>query len=629
MARFVKEGQEYSVVLRSKDLRHAELFSSFEYGTVLEYTVRSVTGDLPIDSFMILTRDADGEKYVIPGFRTGCGSLFTVHTDEICKKNDPCGLFFCVFDLGGVCISPSEYGEGYYIGSYGDPAVCFQLTVYRPQTNRATGYEGGIMYQIFPDRFCRAGGPFRKENAVTEEDWYALVSEYAAYPGAPLKNNHFFGGTLYGIAEKLFRLKELGVTLLYLNPIFKAASNHRYDTGDYEHVDELLGGDPALEYLIGECRKCGISVILDGVFNHTGSDSRYFNKYGHYPETGAYQSKDSPYFEWYCFTDYPDRYESWWGIDILPKVRSGDSSFRDYIAGPGGILERYLSLGIAGWRLDVADELPDRMLDAISGRVKACDRNGVIIGEVWEDASNKIAYSVRKRYFMNGQLTSVMNYPLKNAIISFMLTRNADDLYYTERMLYRHYPKCASDMLMNILSSHDTPRILNMLAGPVHEGMSMDEMATARLTENERAAAVSRLRHAVLLQMLLPGIPCIYYGDEAGMEGDRDPFNRQTYKWGREDREVMDMYSRMTALRTSLPMLADAYYRGLEHKNGVYAFERFNDRQRLYVAVNLSEDRYATPDSCKGRVLYPVEGEVSGSYLLEPDGACVIIYEEE
>ena len=455
-----------------------------------------------------------------------------------------------------------------------------------------------------------------------EEDWYAQVSEYPGRPGKPLKNNHFFGGTLYGVADKLDYLHSLGVTLIYLNPIFKAASNHRYDTGDYMTVDELLGGEEALAYLLEKCRAYGIGVILDGVFNHTGSDSLYFNKYGSYPSLGAYESRESPYFDWYYFKHYPESYECWWGIDILPKLNSGLPAVRDFIAGENGVLAKYTKMGVAGWRLDVADELPDVMLDDVHARVKKIDARAPVFGEVWEDASNKTAYSARRHYFTGGQLDAVMNYPLKNALISYLVTGDAEYLFFTVRMLYRHYPKAASDLQMNLLGSHDTPRILNMLAGDPHKGMPNDELAHARLSFEDRRRAKTLLGLAVLMQMTLPGMPCIYYGDEAGAEGDRDPFNRQTFKWGEEDGEILEVYRRCIALRQSLPMLANAFYKGLAYRGGVYSYERFTDTERLTVYVNLSGGPVKITVS--GRMIYPYEKEIAQEQIIENMQACCV-----
>ena len=242
---------------------------------------------------------------------------------------------------------------------------------------------------------------------------------------------------------------------------------------------------------------------------------------------------------------------------------------------------------------------------------------------MWEDASNKIAYSQRRHYFTGGQLTSVMNYPLKNAIIAFLSERDAEFLFFTMRILYSHYPKAVSDMQMNLLSTHDTERILTVLAGSPQGNEDNAVLSAARLSEEERRNAKRLLKLAVILQMFLPGIPCIYYGDEIGMEGYRDPFNRQTYKWGQEDEEVLAFYRKVTKLRRSLLLLADAYYEGCSCENGLFVFRRFDDRQTLTVAVNRSEEERgfeAPMESCS------LFRQVTGRrFTVEPDGFEVVL----
>lgn len=193
------------------------------------------------------------------------------------------------------------------------------------------------------------------------------MPEYPAYPGAPLKNNRFYGGTLLGIIDKLEYIRSLGVDTIYLSPIFDAASNHKYDTADYMSVDSMFGGEKAFKALIKKAHEYGIGIILDGVFNHTGSDSIYFNKYGHYKTLGAYQSKKSKYYSWYDFKNYPDEYTAWWGIDILPRIHPDKPDCRKYFVGKDGVIAKYASMGIDGFRLDVADELSDDFIAEIKG----------------------------------------------------------------------------------------------------------------------------------------------------------------------------------------------------------------------------------------------------------------------
>ncbi len=623
---------EIKVEISASKTKHAELFSAFEYGEVLTFLLH-LPDELMADELMadeatiVLQRDDDKRELLFKGEKSANSFRFVLNCGDICAEGLGRGLFYYVFLCGNHVISQNEFGKGYILGTDVNNCSRFQLSVYKNGTNRPTGMEGGIMYQIFPDRFAKGSTATHKEKAVIEEDWFAPISEYPEKPGDPVKNNTFYGGTLWGIIEKLDYLKELGVTLLYLNPVFQSASNHRYDTGDYEKTDELLGGEEALKKLIDAAKEKNIGIILDGVFNHTGADSRYFNLEGTYPSTGAYQSKDSPYYNWYFFNDYPELYECWWGIKILPKVNCQNRDYREFIAGNGGIIEKYFSLGIAGWRLDVADELPDEMLDAIRKKATDCKENALIYGEVWEDASNKIAYSSRRHYFTGGQINAVMNYPLKNALITFLTEGNAEFLFYTMKILYSHYPKAVSDMQMNLLSTHDTERILTVLAGSPDSLKENSVLSHSKLTAEECELGKKRLQIAVLLQMLLPGIPCIYYGDEAGMEGYRDPFNRRPYPWGKEDREVLTFYKEIIALRRSLPMLADAYYRGISCENGVYVFERFNDYgDVLRIVVNMSEQTYFCGKN--GKILYSLKCEINNNVLcIKENGVACILSE--
>ena len=593
---------EARIELLASKTAHAELFSAFEYGETLTFRLFAEGRFERTRAYISILRDEDGKELTFEGEKCDGFFRFVVNTADICADGASYGLFYYAFVVEDLVFAQNGDREGLIVCGVKDHFSRFQLTVYKEGSNKETGYEGGIMYQIFPDRFFKAGKAGIKEGAVMEQDWYAPISEYHGNGEGKLLNNHFFGGTLWGVSQKLDYLKSLGVTLLYLNPIFRSSSNHRYDTGDYLEVDELLGGNKAFDELVKKAREKGIGIILDGVFNHTGADSRYFNRYGRYPSAGAYQSEDSPYHDWYFFSEFPDKYECWWGFETLPKLNGNNEKCRAFIAGENGVVERALRAGTVGWRLDVVDELPDVMIDAIRERSSAVNENALVYGEVWEDASNKCAYSQRRHYFSGGQLNAVMNYPLKNALIEYLTSGDAAFLYDTVRILYNHYPKAASDLQMNILSTHDTERILTLLGGAPEMGQENRVLAQARLCQEERAHAKKLLSMAVLLQMTLPGIPCIYYGDEIGMEGYKDPFNRAAYPWGREDGEVLAFYREAAALRRSLPMLGQAYYRGVSSENGVYVFERFNDQgESLTVIANLSGNTY----------LYRYDGEAT------------------
>ena len=432
----------------------------------------------------------------------------------------------------------------------------FQLTVYAKDYQTPDFLKGGIMYQIFPDRFCKSGAPKKNipEGRVLREDWGG-TPWYKPDENGHVWNNDYFGGDFAGIQSKLPYLHELGVTCIYLNPIFEAHENHRYNTADYTKADPLLGTNQEFAELCREAKKLGISIILDGVFSHTGADSIYFNKYGRYPEPGAYQSKGSKYYDWYSFINYPEQYESWWGIDTLPNVDENNEDYTRFICGDEGVLHYWLSKGAAGFRLDVADELPDQFLNNLRRSVKKFGKEKIIIGEVWEDASNKESYGVKRRYLLGDQLDSVMNYPFREAIINYVKGGDPRDFIYSVMTILEHYPKPTIDVLMNFVSTHDIERAINRLGGEYCDDKSKDWMAERRLTDEQYRNGKDLLKTAFALMYFLPGVPCIYYGDEAGMQGYKDPFNRRCFPWGSEDHELIEYVKELGRVRKSIPNL--------------------------------------------------------------------------
>ena len=471
----------------------------------------------------------------------------------------------------------------------GDKNVYVQLTSYKKGYKTPEWIKGGIMYQIFCDRFARSENREYtvKPNAEFYADWENGIPQYPKTPGDAFPNNCFFGGTLYGIIEKLDYLQSLGVTTLYLNPIFDAASNHKYDTADYMKVDEMFGGDEALDLLIAELKKRKMHIILDGVFNHTGDDSVYFNRYGNHDSLGAYQSKSSPYYGWYDFKEHPDDYLCWWGIKILPCIKKNSDSFREFICSDNGVAAHYMRKGIDGWRLDVADELSNEFLEQLRKTCRKINPEAYILGEVWEDASNKIAYDHRRSYFQGSQIDAVMNYPIRTAIIDYVLSGDASVIASELDTLYKNYPKCVSDTQMNLLGTHDTERILNTLACDGSETMTNDELSRYRMSKHVRAEATKKLKLAVFLSYTLPGVPCIYYGDEIGMEGGRDPFNRMPFAYSRQDKALLAFYRKLGAIREGVSDFAEGVFEILSAENGLFLFKR----GETVCAVNLGASK--------------------------------------
>ncbi len=527
---------------------------------------------------LLLRRDGCAEEEFSMQ-RTQNGFAVTLRFHEV-------GLYFYRFRMGEWNIGRGRLRRG-EAGAEGE----WQITVFEEDYRTPDWFKGGVMYQIFPDRFARSGalpaGGGHKIMRQWGEQPYFRPNEFGQ-----VLNNDFFGGNLNGIREKLGYLKELGVTVLYLNPIFEAFSNHRYDTGDYLKIDPLLGTVGDFEALVGEAGELGIRVVLDGVFNHTGADSRYFNLYGRYPTVGAYQSVESPYAEWYNFHPFPDQYDCWWGIRTLPAVNERSESYRNFIFGEGGVLRTWQRRGIGGWRLDVADELPDFFLKELRKTVKAEDPDALILGEVWEDASNKISYNVRREYFQGAELDGVMNYPLKNAIISFLTGGGTEQLRETIFTLLDNYPPQALHCLMNILGTHDTVRILTVLGGK--QCRTKEEMSRASLSPDERARARELLKMAAVLQFTLFGVPCVYYGDENGMEGFADPFCRACYDWEHSDDDLIGFYRRLGALRGGAlhEVFRMGEYAEIFADRSCIMYARRSQDRAVYVYVNGSDGEY-------------------------------------
>ena len=530
---------------------------------------------------LLLNRDgADAEAFLMT--KTAFGWSITLSISEI-------GLYYYTFSIEKTGFISCGYLE---TGELSNTPKGFLLTVYSKDYQTPEWFKGGVMYQIFPDRFCKQGTMPDINGRIARDDWGGIPS-YKPNELGKVLNNDFFGGNFKGIESKLSYLQSLGITTIYLNPVFEASSNHRYDTSDYKKIDPILGTETDFANLVNSAKQKGIRIILDGVFNHTGDDSVYFNKYGKYDSIGAYQSKDSPYYTWYSFHEFPDKYASWWGIDILPEVNEQSQEYQNFIFGEGGVLKKWLGFGIGGYRLDVADELPDFFLKNLRKSVKESNPNAIIIGEVWEDASNKIAYSKRREYLQGYELDSVMNYPLKEAIIGYIFNGNANHLLQAVRVLINHYPKQTLDCLMNILGTHDTARILTVLGGIYCR--NKDEMASknAYLSVENKQKTIKKLKMAVVLQYTLPGVPCVYYGDENGMEGHIDPFCRQCFDWEHLNEDLINFYKKLGEIRKEYrDIFKDGAFEEVIAEDGLLVYKRTNQNGSIYVYSNNSSKRY-------------------------------------
>ena len=429
--------------------------------------------------------------------------------------------------------------------------------------------QGGIIYQIFVDRFCRVGEIKERKPLILREDWGGGIQKNTTDP--LIINLEVFGGNIQGIISKLDYLQRLGVTTIYLNPISQANSSHKYDTSDYMKIDDMFGTELEFKKLVELAKAYGMNIVIDGVYNHTGSDSIYFNKNGTFNTLGAYKSKESRFYQWYDFEVYPDKYRSWWGIDTLPSIRHDSDDFQNYIAGAGGVLEKFMKLGVFGVRLDVVDEITDEFVQKIEKKVHEFGKDKVVMGEVWEDASTKCSYSKRRKYFANNELNSVMNYPVKETVLDFVINKNTNNLVSTLRMIENNYPKAVRDNLMNFLTTHDTKRVFSELL---------------RCNNNNEELAKKLYKIATALIFTLPGVPSIFYGDEYGMR-DNDGSSRGCFDWKNYKNEIYDWFIKLTKIR-KLSALKDGELNILYSANGKFAFERFNKKERIIVVVNLS-----------------------------------------
>lgn len=491
--------------------------------------------------------------------------------------------------------------------------------VINSESNADKSFRKGIIYHIFVDRFCKDGEVKSRKGLNLINDWNKPVELELDDKGTKV---HFdcYGGNIAGIRKKLPYLKKLNVGTIYLSPVFEAHSSHKYDVADYSKIDSMFGTNEEFADLIKSAKRMGMKIIIDGVFNHTGSDSIYFNKYGRYKTVGAYQSPNSKYYNWYDFINYPDEYSSWWGFDRLPQTRE-DSGFYDYIAGKSGIISKYMAMGLGGFRLDVVDELSNNFLHSICERIKDTDPKSLIVGEVWEDASSKISYDERKEYFLGGNLDSVTNYPMKNAILNYVKYGDAQGFVNTVNLILDQYPKSIQNNLMNILDTHDTTRALTFL-GADESCIEYHEDGNYILTEPERERGIKLLKMATIMQFTVMGIPTVFYGDEAGIEGKADPYCRAPYPWGNENTSLIEWYEKLGELRNN-KVLEDGNMSIKYASDSVIIYERTKDDKKVIVACNASHEDF---DFVVERNMFNFfTGEyISGKITIEPDTAIVL-----
>lgn len=545
-----------------------------------------------VEPRLVLTKDGGDPVEYRMDFK---GCVEGVNHFRLSLTLDEAGLYFYYFDLYSDFrkLYRGELGEAVLSWTAG---ACWQLTVYEADFATPKALRGGVMYQIFPDRFFEGRPhpvmPFadRVYRANKQGEPYFWPNEQ----GGQL-NLDYFGGDFEGIRKKLGYLQELGVTWIYLNPIFEAHANHRYNTADYLNADPLLGTNEEFTLLCREAKEKGIRIILDGVFSHTGSDSLYFNREGRYGQGGAYHDPNSPYRSWYDFDPkYPCGYRSWWGFETLPEVREGDPAYQQFICGKGGVIDTWLSRGASGFRLDVADELPDDFIESIRKAVKAHGPDCYLLGEVWEDATTKEAYGVRRTYLLGKGLDGVMNYPFRNAILSFL--RGGSALSSAEQLtaICEHYPAPALHALMNHLGTHDTERILTALEDEPAEGRDRYWQSGRRLPKPKYDHGIRLVRLAYAMLFTLPGVPCIYYGDEVGMQGYRDPFNRAYCDWDSTENRIKPLLRQLAKLRKECDAFWEGDFRVTRADGGLLQYRRTGPTETAEIAINRTPRLLAT-----------------------------------
>ncbi|MFR3569391.1 MAG: glycoside hydrolase family 13 protein [Paraclostridium sordellii] len=554
-----------SIIYDSWMESHKKPFGALEIGEDININIEAISDVKEI--YLILETNEDIKKEI--KMENKSNGIFTIDKYKFEKEN----IYFYYFkSIEGETLDVKYYGKSYDCGEcveYHDINYInkYQITVSR-KTESPKWFKEGILYHIFVDRFNRTG---KINNPKKNSFIYANWEDTPMY----IKNKEnevirwdFHGGNLKGIISKLNYLKGLGVTVIYLSPIFKSQSNHKYDTGDYKTIDPMFGDEEIFKELIYKASKKGINIILDGVFSHTGDDSIYFNKYGNYDSLGAYQSKNSKFFSWYNFKDYPNEYDCWWGVKSLPNVNEIENSYMDYIIrDKDSVIKKWMNYGVKGWRLDVVDELPSKFLETLKKETLNIDNESVIVGEVWEDASNKISYSERRKYFLGNQLNGVTGYVFKNIVVDFLKGNiNSQAVYNRFMTIKENYPKDAFKSNLNLLGTHDTRRILTEL--------------------NEEKEL---LKLAVFIQMTFEGVPYVYYGDEAGLIGETDPDNRRTYPWENEDKDILNFYKKIIKERKNNKLLSSGETKFLKLSNqNILGYIRYIKTDKILVLINRS-----------------------------------------
>lgn len=573
-----------SSIYNSRSAAHKTPFGAVRAGTSVTFTLLVPHSFGCTTPYILFGRDGDTPS-LFPLVRQASQGDCDVFSITLAPEQ--AGLYSYYFDLytdyrklfcGAGCEAYITTGQG----------PLWQLTVYEADFTTPHHMRGGILYQIFPDRFCEGvpNKPMPFPDRVYRENKLGEPYFWPNEQGGQL-NRDYYGGDLVGIVLKLPYLAEMGVTSLYLNPIFEAHSNHRYNTADYLNVDPLLGTNDDFTALCEAAKPYGIGVIVDGVFSHTGSDSVYFNREGRYGAGGAYHDKHSPYRRWYDFSpNYRCGYRSWWGFETLPEVNENDACYRSFICGENGVIDTWMRRGAAGFRLDVADELPDDFIEDIRSAVKRHGDDKYLLGEVWEDATTKWSYGCRRTYLLGKGLDAVMNYPFRSAVLDFCRGAAAQDAAESLVRICENYPAPALHTLMNFLSTHDTIRAITALVGENGEGKDRYWQSGRKLTPEAYEHGIALLRLAYAMIYTLPGIPSVFYGDEIALQGYKDPFNRGFFDWNSAETRVRPVLCALAKQRRGCAAFREGVLTITHADGGILCYERHGDNAAAGACIN-------------------------------------------
>ena len=625
-------------------------------GDIVKVRFRTAKDD--VDEVLLVCRN---QKFILE--KETSTEVFDYYMTEIVAEDEIIRYYFEVHKGEEVVIYNRR-------GVFNDTREQYQFSIV-PGFETPNWAKGAVMYQIYTDRFCNGD----TTNDVVNDEYFYIndtvkkVDNWDEIP-ATLDVGRFYGGDLKGVWDKLDYLQNLGIEVLYFNPLFVSPSNHKYDCQDYEHIDPHLtviahdGGDvlsggchdnmKATKYIertanlenleasneffakfCEELHKRGMKIIIDGVFNHSGSFNKWMDRERIYEgregfEKGAFVDKESPYHSFYQFNEdswpYNKNYDGWWANDTLPKLNyEASPMLEDYIIEIG---KKWVSppYNVDGWRLDVADELPDVFVDKIRCAIKTENPEALLMGEVWEDASNKISHGYRRRFLQGKQLDSVMNYPFRSAIIDYVMGGDAYKLNNVVCDILCNYPKQVVDVMMNHLGTHDTERILSVLGG-ADLSLNRAQQAGVKLNDEQVQVALKRLKLATVLQYTLPGIPSLYYGDEAQTEGLRDPFNRTAFPWGRENKNLVEFFKNLGKLRLQNDAFCGGQYECINAGLGTICYIRKKGKNEVLIAVNrwTQNDEIIIPEGFNK--VYMGQQPNGNKLILSPMSATVLIKE--